>query len=325
MKKTKNILPRTTVLDKLRLDFGSKQGDRVISVLNPTKFESRATESFRSLLQRLRYLMLTGYNKNINKYEELIRTNRDRRNKEGWSFLNYFLMQEDLAFVLETIGLPMEALVQYDELEAMFSQFILNSIYGDKPAWLKTFEQPCNRFIGINLGKRQLNQIRQKIVDGTVSLLDFRTYLFERQCTLLNAAEKPWETAERLLPFLYATEKELEILNIETADGSLACWEFICGLEVLNLCDQVQESKDILKCSQYSAAIWNLAKDKVIFVILTNHFVSSNQNFFSSCMNLETCAVSYRDTHPLRSNCTKSCSYQLAWNITPTNQCRNQT
>lgn len=263
VKKSKNILPRTTVLDKIRLDFGAKQGDRVISVLNPTKFEVKSTESFRSMLQRIRYLMLSGYNKNINRYEELIRHNRDNRQKEGWSFLKYFLQQEDLAFVLEMLGLHSEALVQYDELDAMFSQFILNSVYVDKPKWLKVFEQPCNLFSGINLSKRQLASIRNKISDGTLTLLELRTYVLERQCTLLNASDKPWEIAERLMPFLYATEKEIEILNVELPEGALACWEFVCAMEILNLCDTVQESKDIYKCSQHSAAIWSLAKDKL--------------------------------------------------------------
>lgn len=263
IKKTKNLLPRTTVLDKIRLDFGAKQGDRVISVLNPTKFETKATESFRSMIQRIRYLMLSGYNRNINRYEELIRHNRDNRQKEGWSFLKYFLLQEDLAFVLEMLGLHTEALVQYDELDALFSQFILNSVYTDKPKWLKIFEQPCDTFCGINLSKRQLAHIRSKINDGTVTLLELRTYILERQCTLLNASDRPWEIAERLMPFLYATEKEIEILNIELPEGALACWEFVCAMEILNLCDTVQDSKDIYKCSQHSAAIWNLAKDKL--------------------------------------------------------------
>lgn len=263
VKKTKNILPRTTVLDKIRLDFGAKQGDRVISIMNPSKFESKATESFRTMVQRIRHLMLTGYNRNINRYEELIRQTRDNRQKEGWSFMKYFLQQEDLAFVLEMLGLHTEALVQYDELDAMFSQFILNSVYTDKPGWLSSFEQPCNFFCGINLSKRQLANIRAKIIDGTLTLLELRTYVLERQCTLLNASDRPWEIAERLMPFLYATEKEIEILSVELPEGALACWEFVCAMEILNLCDTVQESKDIYKCSQHSAAIWNLAKDKL--------------------------------------------------------------
>uniref|UniRef100_A0A336N6V7 CSON007870 protein n=1 Tax=Culicoides sonorensis TaxID=179676 RepID=A0A336N6V7_CULSO len=131
--------------------------------------------------------------------------------RPSFEYLDLLRNCEDLAFFLEMLGLPTEALVQYDELEAMFSQFIINSIY--EPVWFKTYEQPCNRFIAINLEKRKLNQIRQKIIDGSVCLLDFRTYLLERLCSLLNTAKKPWETAERLMPERLLTEKELEILN----------------------------------------------------------------------------------------------------------------
>lgn len=153
VKKTKNILPRTTVLDKIRLDFATKIGDRCISLLNPMKFEQKATESFRCLLQRIRHLMLTGYNKNITKYEELIRANREKRNHENWSFVKYFLLQEQLAFVLEMLGLYQEALIQYDELDAMFSQFILNSVFGEKQKWLLPFEKPFTSFHGITMRK----------------------------------------------------------------------------------------------------------------------------------------------------------------------------
>jgi len=37
-----------------------------------------------------------------------------------------------LAFALEMLGIHDEALVQYDELDAMFTQFILNSQVGSK-------------------------------------------------------------------------------------------------------------------------------------------------------------------------------------------------
>ncbi|XP_058058025.1 trafficking protein particle complex subunit 10 [Anopheles bellator] len=263
VKKSKNILPRTTVLDKIRLDFASKNGDRCLSILNPARFELKATESFRCLLQRIRHLMLTGYNKSIVKYEELIRTNRENRIQENWSFIDYFLLQEQLAFVLEMLGQHSEALVQYDELDAMFSQFILNSVFGEKQKWLHIFDQPLYTFHGISLNPAKMMETRAKIVARNVTLLEFRSYLFERQCMLLDAAGKPWEIAERLLPFLFATLREIEALKLETPEGALACWEFVCSLEVLNLCDKVQESKDIYKCSQFSAPIWNLAKEKL--------------------------------------------------------------
>uniref|UniRef100_A0AAG5CNJ8 Trafficking protein particle complex subunit 10 n=1 Tax=Anopheles atroparvus TaxID=41427 RepID=A0AAG5CNJ8_ANOAO len=263
MKKSKNILPRTTVLDKIRLDFASKNGDRCLSILNPAKFEMKATESFRCLLQRIRHLMLTGYNKTIVKYEELIRTNRENRIQENWSFIDYFVLQEQLAFVLEMLGQYPEALVQYDELDAMFSQFILNTVFGEKQKWLYIFDQPLHAFHGISLNAVQMRETREKIIAGNVTLLEFRSYLFERQCVLLDAAGKPWEIAERLLPFLFSTLREIEALKLDTPEGAMACWEFVCALEVLNLCDKVQESKDIYKCSQFSAPIWNLAKEKL--------------------------------------------------------------
>lgn len=264
VKKTKNILPRTTVLDKMRLDFGAKHADRCISVLNPIKFEVKATESFRCLLNRIRHLMLTGYNKNITKYEELIRANREKRNQEGWSFVQYFLLQEKLAFVLEMLGLNCEALVQYDELDAMFSQFILNSRFGQTEKWLKEFEKPIFEFHGISMNEKKISETRSKIIQNEASLLEFRSYMFERQAILLRAADQHWQIAERLLPFIFATLREIEALKNEYPDGSLACWQFVCSLEVLSICDhRAVEAKEGTNIFQFTAPIWNLAKDKL--------------------------------------------------------------
>lgn len=263
VKKTKNILPRTTVLDKMRLDFDAKHADRCISVLNPIKFEMKATESFRCLLQRIRHLMLCGYNKNITKYEELIRSNREKRNQDGWCFIKYFLLQEQLAFVFEMLGLHLEALIQYDELDAMFSQFVLNSMFGEKQKWLDSFTKPFNSFHGITMNPTRMHEARQKIIDNTASLLELRSYVFERQALLLKAADQSCEIAERFLPFVYAILREIDALKNESPEGSLSCWQFVSALEVLNLCDQVAESKDLTNIFQYSAPIWNLAKDKL--------------------------------------------------------------
>lgn len=264
VKKTKNILPRTTVLDKIRTDFASKHGDRCISVLNPMKFEMKATESYRCFLQRIRLLMLNGYNRNINKYEELIRANRETRNQDGWCFVKYFLLQEELAFVLEMLGLHSEALIQYDELDAMFSQFILNSVFGEKPKWLKIFQKPFSSFHGITMNnRRMMKEVRMKIQEKSITLLEFRSYMFERQSVILNAAGKTSEIAERLLPFLFSTLSELDALKIEMIDGALDCWEFVCALEVLDVCETAIETKDTDDIFKHSAPIWNLAKDKL--------------------------------------------------------------
>ena len=56
-----------------------------------------------------------------------MRSERERRNELKWNFFDYFLLQEELAFAYEMLGVFDEALVQYDELDALFTQFVLNS------------------------------------------------------------------------------------------------------------------------------------------------------------------------------------------------------
>lgn len=59
-----------------------------------------------------------------------MRGERERRTEKSWSFCSYFLLQEELAQVFTLLALHDEALVQYDELDALFTQFVLNSAAG---------------------------------------------------------------------------------------------------------------------------------------------------------------------------------------------------
>lgn len=261
--KKKNLLPRQNVLDKLRLDYGSKNGDRCVSILNPLKFENKSTESFRSMIQRIRHLMFVSYNKNITKFEEIIRATREQRTIENWSFINYFLLQEQLALVFEMLGQYSDALVQYDELDAMLNLFIMNTVFGEKQKWMAIFEQPLYSFRGITMCKKDLQEMRNKIVNQSITIIELRNYIFMRQCILLENLENQWEIAQRLFPFLFSTLREIDALRLEVYSGSLACWQFVNCLEVLNLCDGVIGTENIIRCSQYTASIWSLAKDKL--------------------------------------------------------------
>ena len=41
----------------------------------------------------------------------------------------------------EMMGLHEESLIQYDELDALFTQFVLNCAVGEVPSWLAAFEK----------------------------------------------------------------------------------------------------------------------------------------------------------------------------------------
>ncbi|XP_022242094.1 trafficking protein particle complex subunit 10-like [Limulus polyphemus] len=255
------LLPRTTVLDKVKNDFPSKNSERCISLLDPLKNDSRSRESWQSFLHRVRILVLQAYNYHLGRYEEYVRTQRERRNEPGWTFNRFFFLQEELAFVFEMLGLYEEALVQYDELDALFSQFVINSNVGGMPEWLTQFCKPCDTWPGLCLLKSQA--LLEKLREGKSSLLDFRNYLFSRQCSLLLLRLKPWELAQRALPFLHNCVKELKVLEIVMPPGSIACWVFLSCLEVLQTCEIFKESSQVEACSLYTAGLRSYAREKL--------------------------------------------------------------
>ncbi|XP_047359612.1 trafficking protein particle complex subunit 10 isoform X1 [Vespa velutina] len=266
-KKSTKLLPRTTVLDKIRSDFASKAGDRCFAVINPIKYKSRSTDTWRGLIGRIRHLMLTAYDKTLSRFEDIIRERRESRNLPGWNFCHYFLLQEELAFVLQMLGLYDEALVQYDELDALFTQFVLNSNVGDTPAWLNLFQTPLNNWAGVNLSNGVNHHLRFLLAECKASLLDFRSYLFSRQCSMLLFLKKPWEVAQRCLSFIHNTLSELQILEIQRPEGSVECWAFLCALEVLQACQlsafSIDNNQQLDLCSLHTASLWALARDKL--------------------------------------------------------------
>ena len=40
----------------------------------------------------------------------------------SWNFSTFFILQEEIAILYESLGLYSEALIQYDELDAMLTQ-----------------------------------------------------------------------------------------------------------------------------------------------------------------------------------------------------------
>lgn len=160
-------------------------GDRCISVINPGKVESRSADSWRGLVSRIRHLVLVSYARAVARLEDHVRQQRERRNEAGWNFMQYFKLQEELAQVLEMLGLYDEALVQYDELDALFSQFVINGHRGDAISWLTNFQKPLEKWHGLKLGPSHLL--------NNPSILELRAYLFAKQAHMLLLTNKIWE------------------------------------------------------------------------------------------------------------------------------------
>lgn len=258
-----NILPRTSIVDKIRNDFCNKQSDRCVVLSDPLKDSSRTQESWNAFLTKLRTLLLMSFTKNLGKFEDDMRTLREKRTEPGWSFCEYFMVQEELAFVFEMLQQFEDALVQYDELDALFSQYVANSGAGDGANWLTFFCQPVKSWNGLVLRKPIDMEKRELIQRQEATLLDLRSYLFSRQCTLLLFLQRPWEVAQRALELLHSCVQELKLLDVSVMPGALDCWVFLSCLEVLQriegCCDRAQMDSNI----GHTVGLWSYATAKL--------------------------------------------------------------
>uniref|UniRef100_A0A8B9YCB8 Trafficking protein particle complex subunit 10 n=1 Tax=Bos mutus grunniens TaxID=30521 RepID=A0A8B9YCB8_BOSMU len=258
-----NILPRASIVDKIRNDFCNKQSDRCVVLSDPLKDSSRTQESWNAFLTKLRTLLLMSFTKNLGKFEDDMRTLREKRTEPGWSFCEYFMVQEELAFVFEMLQQFEDALVQYDELDALFSQYVVNFGAGDGANWLTFFCQPVKSWNGLILRKPIDMEKRELIQRQEATLLDLRSYLFSRQCTLLLFLQRPWEVAQRALELLHSCVQELKLLEVSVPPGALDCWVFLSCLEVLQriegCCDRAQIDSNIA----HTVGLWSYAMEKL--------------------------------------------------------------
>lgn len=259
--------------------FSSKDPSKI-------KTESRASESWQTLLHRLRLLLLQAYNRTLMKFEENMRSQREKRNDANWNFCEYFLLQEELAFVYEMLGVCDEALVQYDELDALFTQFILNcnvtgtssfpSFYYlmhfrflliESPQWLEALCLNFTDWTGLSLNADENLKLRRDIItEKSPSFLSIRNYLFARQSLLLFQMNRPWEVAKRCLSFLHNGAQEFHILDINCPPGSVACWVLLSALKVLKTCQEfsMKSTAQVQNYCLHTAELWSYCREKML-------------------------------------------------------------
>jgi hypothetical protein len=64
-------------------------------VLDPLNGDSKSMLQWNQFLSRLRTLLLQAFTRHLQKYEDNMRALREERNKVGWNFQEYFIVQVD--------------------------------------------------------------------------------------------------------------------------------------------------------------------------------------------------------------------------------------
>eukprot|EP00850_Spirogloea_muscicola_P014903 SM000110S18910 [mRNA] locus=s110:194292:201225:- [translate_table: standard] len=138
-------------------------------------------------------------------YEEEVRKLSEARFLPGFSFTNFFVIKESLAFMFEMAQLLEDALREYDELEQCYKDLVQAGRMGksdfggldpgdDRAALLEHWRKPFSLFAP------DKDKVRS---------FDFRQYLFARQASLLFALGRPAEVADRGFTFILSFSKAL--------------------------------------------------------------------------------------------------------------------
>ncbi|XP_071736624.1 trafficking protein particle complex II-specific subunit 130 homolog [Rutidosis leptorrhynchoides] len=189
------------VYARLEVDFSSKKRERCckMDIHGPEAtfwedLESKITECVRNTLDR-----------RIQFYEEEIRKLSEQRFKPVWSFCNFFILKESLAFMFEMAHLHEDSLREYDELELCYLETV--NIAG-KQRDFGGKEHGDDQAALLNPRKKPLTQIVQ---DDSFREFEFRQYLFACQAKLLFKLNRPFEVASRGFSFVISFSKALAL------------------------------------------------------------------------------------------------------------------
>ncbi|KAJ1887155.1 hypothetical protein LPJ66_009259, partial [Kickxella alabastrina] len=142
----------------------------------------------------------------------------------GWNYCRFFLLKEPLIQLHRLLGLRAEALAQYDELEAVFAQLLA----ARSLAWFSPRfggDQPQD-----DLGDLLLDTSRRAyhamLADNSISMFDFRSYLFACQCRLLRDDARYEELAARARRFIPAFAGAMREPGSGRSAAFVAAWTY---------------------------------------------------------------------------------------------------
>lgn len=190
----KFLTGRTTVFDKLKADYGSKK----VTLVRGSVSSSYDADAWNELAARIKESLLASFHGQTRSIQEQVTRSEAQRVLPGWNYCQYFLQKEKMSFLYETFNLADLALLVYDELEDMFTY------YSRQPpaVWFKSVGGGDAGDDSADLFQVKRKPYRQKILDSSISIFDFRVYLFARQCQLLFRLNRPDIICTRTKHFL---------------------------------------------------------------------------------------------------------------------------
>nr|XP_019048846.1 hypothetical protein I302_02625 [Kwoniella bestiolae CBS 10118]OCF27776.1 hypothetical protein I302_02625 [Kwoniella bestiolae CBS 10118] len=222
------------VLGKLKTDFNVGKRDRCVQ-LNLPQPGTHDPAAWPELINKLKESLVSAFDSAIIEREEEVKRGESQRLNVGWNFCTWFLLKESLANSFESVNLPEDSLIIYEELEASFFQvlkeqnlnwFGLSKLGGNHPGddslpILDTTSKPY----------------RELIRNSQISIFDFRIYLFARQGQLLGKLGRITEVAKRGQWFVASLTRRLREAEDSLAEHFIESWTYTACMDIVSKCD----------------------------------------------------------------------------------------
>ncbi|CAO3653789.1 unnamed protein product [Cunninghamella echinulata] len=177
--------------------------------------------------------ILSSFDMQVLQIQEDTRRLDMQRHMPGWNYCTFFILKEGLAQSFEIMTLYEDALIQYDELEASFFQVLRDKAL----AWFGHFGGTDPGDDSGNILNFKRKNYRDLINKNSISVFDFRSYLFARQCYMLLKLQRVVEVCSRaqlfITNFIPSIRENGELL----ADHFLESWVFSACMNVVNECE----------------------------------------------------------------------------------------
>ncbi|KAG0056417.1 hypothetical protein BGZ83_005132 [Gryganskiella cystojenkinii] len=223
---------RSSVLDKIKADFNTGKKDRVAQ-LRMADTEMSEMELWADFTAKMKEGIVSSFDQNVLTFEEDIRRLDSQRQMPGWNYCTFFILKESLTNAYEMMNLHEEALRQYDELEASFFQILKDNAL----TWYGKFGGMQEGDDDANLLDLNRKPYRDLIMQNTISVFDFRTYLFGRQCNLLFRLRRPVEICHRALNFIPSFARTVREHVSNLTENFLESWIYSACMCIVNECD----------------------------------------------------------------------------------------
>lgn len=228
-----------SVVDKIRADFNTEKRDRCVQVAQFVSAEDPTT--WAEFTAKLKEGVIATFSANVLLYEEDVKKADSQRQLAGWQYASFFLQKEALAVCFEGMGLVEDALIQYDELEASFFQTLKDnrralfaSVGGSTPGddalpLLSTTNKPY----------------RQLLLSNTISIFDFRIYVFARQASMLRRLGRISEIAKRGAYFISTFTRTLRENQATLGSNFVESWTYSACLNIVDECGRWAEDDGV--------------------------------------------------------------------------------